>query len=84
MDIVFMGTPDFSVPSLKKLAEDNRIEIKGVVTQPDRKRGRGQQLQASPVKKTALIYDLRVLQSANVNQKEFVERLEELAPEAIV
>jgi len=75
MNIIFMGTPDFAVPSLKKLIDDNEIEISAVVTQPDRKRGRGQKVQFSSIKKAALKADLKVMQSDNVNNKDFLERL---------
>lgn len=84
VDIVFMGTPDFSIPSLEALDENPAIEIKGVVTQPDRKRGRGQKVRFSPVKKTALERDLRVFQSDDVNRDSFLETLGELEPEAVV
>ncbi|ADQ15004.1 methionyl-tRNA formyltransferase [Halanaerobium hydrogeniformans] len=75
MKIIFMGTPDFAVPSLRRIASDPEIEIAAVVTQPDRERGRGQKVQFSAVKKTALDLELPVLQSDNVNKEAFLDKL---------
>ena len=61
MRIVFMGTPDFAVESLRILVE-NRYEVVGVVTMPDKPGGRGQKLQFSPVKQYALDFKLPLLQ----------------------
>lgn len=63
--IAFMGTPDFAVPSLAKLAEN--FTIAGVVSQPDRPSGRGQKLISPPIKITAQNLGLEVFQPANVN-----------------
>ncbi|WP_353622077.1 methionyl-tRNA formyltransferase [Halocella sp. SP3-1] len=84
MKVIFMGTPDFAVYSLEKLAGDQEIEIKGVVTQPDRKKGRGMKLQSSPVKKTALKLGLNLLQTDNVNSPNFIAELKELESDIIV
>lgn len=84
MKIIFMGTPDFAVPSLKRIAADSEIEIAAVVTQPDRERGRGQKVQFSAVKKTALDLELAVLQSDNVNREEFLEKLRAFEVDFIV
>jgi methionyl-tRNA formyltransferase len=54
MRIVFMGTPDFAVGSLKALAEAGKYEIVSVITQPDRPKGRGRQMLMTPVKEYAL------------------------------
>ncbi|WP_408954402.1 methionyl-tRNA formyltransferase [Natroniella sp. ANB-PHB2] len=81
MDIVFMGTPDFAVPSLEALLEIEVIKVKGVISQPDRKRGRGQKLQPTPVKKKALEYDLEVFQPEDIS--EGIDKLKEWAPEVI-
>lgn len=59
--IVFMGTPDFAVPSLRVLAESNH-DVVGVVTQPDRRSGRGKKVKYTPVKEAALAYDIEVFQ----------------------
>ena len=79
---VFMGTPDFAVPCLARLAEIS--EVVGVVTQPDKKRGRGQKLTPSPVKAFAEAHDLPVYQPQKVREEGFVAELEALAPELIV
>ena len=79
-----MGTPDFSLPSLQRLANDDRINIKGVVTQPDRKRGRGQKVRHSPVKKMALSLNLDIFQPESVNKTSFIKKLKNIDPEFIV
>lgn len=79
-----MGSPDFSVPALNRIAENEKLTIKGVVTQPDRPRGRGQKMEPTVVKKRALQLGLNVLTSQDVNQPGFVKKLQELAPEVIV
>ncbi|MDF2840996.1 MAG: methionyl-tRNA formyltransferase [Clostridia bacterium] len=83
MKIVFMGTPDFAVPCLQALI-DNNHEIVGVVTQPDRAKGRGNKLAPPPVKVLAEQYQIPVFQPEKVKTQEFVEKLKELAPEIIV
>jgi methionyl-tRNA formyltransferase len=84
MKIVFMGTPEFAVPSLLELYNDQQVEIEAVVTQPDRKSGRGQKVHYSDIKKQALDIDLEVLQSENVNQKEFLDKLKTMELDFIV
>ena len=79
---VFMGTPEFAVPCLARLSEIS--EVVGVVTQPDKKRGRGQKLTPSPVKAFAQAHDLPVYQPQKVREEEFAAELERLAPELIV
>lgn len=83
MRIVFMGTPDFSVPALKALVEAGH-DIAAVVTQPDRPKGRGKDVQMTPVKLQALEYDIPVYQPEKVKNPDFVEILKELQPDAIV
>ena len=82
MRVVFMGTPEFAVPSLEALAE--AFDVRAVVSQPDRPRGRGQRLAAPPVKQRALELGLPVLQPARVRDPEFFEELRRLAPEVIL
>lgn len=84
MNIIFMGTPDFALPSLEKLNNDKLVQVKGVITQPDRPRGRGQKLQPTPVKRKALQLDLDVLQTEDVNSDEFLNKLRSLRPDLIV
>lgn len=67
MRVIFMGTPDFAVPSLEALIRNN-FEVVMVVTQPDRPAGRGQQLKAPPVKELALKHDIPVLQPESLRK----------------
>ncbi|MGB8888801.1 MAG: methionyl-tRNA formyltransferase [Candidatus Korobacteraceae bacterium] len=84
MDLVFCGTPLFAVPTLEKLVSAG-FRVKLVVTQPDRPSGRGMEVAASPVKRTALELDLPIIQPEKIkNNAEFRARLESLAPEAII
>ncbi|MDZ7672206.1 MAG: methionyl-tRNA formyltransferase [Halanaerobiales bacterium] len=78
MNVVFAGTPDFAVPSLETLSENDKLNIKSVITQPDRKRGRGKKVQYPPVKKTAKKYDLKVIQPKNINDESTINKLEKL------
>ncbi len=82
--VVFCGTPRFAVPSLKHLLEQKDFEIVGVFTQPDRPRGRGQEISYSPVKELALAENIPVFQPAKVRAPEVEEQLRKLAPEVIV
>ena len=82
MRIVFMGTPDFAVPSLRALAESNH-EIVGVFTQPDRPKGRGGKVQMSPVKKVALEYGIPVFQPQRI-RVDGIDDLKALAPDLCV
>lgn len=75
--IVFMGTPDFAVQSLKILVENN-YNIVGVITAPDKPAGRGQKLSESSVKKYAVAHNLKVLQPTNLKSETFVSELKEL------
>ena len=79
---VFMGTPDFAVPCLAKLHEI--CDVISVITQPDKKRGRGQKFTPSPVKAFALEHDLPVLQPPKVKTPEFVEELRKMQPDIII
>lgn len=81
--VVYMGTPDFAVPCLDKLIADGH-EVAAVVTQPDRPKGRGQKLTASPVKEAALRYGLPVLQPEKIKTSEFLAELIALKPSLIV
>lgn len=79
---IFMGTPDFAVPCLEVLQA--KTEVLAVITQPDRPKGRGHNLQASPVKQKALEYNLPVLQPEKIKTEEFTAELERLQPDLIV
>lgn len=75
--IIFMGTPDFAVPSLKVLIENN-YQVVGVITAPDKPKGRGQKLAASPVKEYALSAGLNILQPSNLKSEGFLHQLRQL------
>jgi len=82
MRILFMGTPEFAVPSLKALAAEH--ELVGVVTQPDRRAGRGQRLVQSPVKVVALELGLPIFQPERISDPQVMEDLEGLGAELFV
>jgi methionyl-tRNA formyltransferase len=82
--IVFCGTPEFAVPSLRRLAERPEFLLEAVITQPDRPRGRGQQVSSSPVKETALELGLHVYQPETIKSESSQEFLKRLAPDAVV
>lgn len=83
MRILFMGTPDFAVASLKRLVEDGH-DICGVFTQPDKPKNRGHKLMFSPVKEYALTQGLAVYQPLKMRDGEAMSIVESLAPELIV
>lgn len=83
MNIVFMGTPDFAVPSLEILIE--KFNVTAVFTQPDRPKGRGKKIAMSPVKETAIKYDIPVYQPEKIRKEpEMLELLKKLNPDFIV
>ena len=83
MKIVYMGTPDFAVPPLEALVRSG-YEVAAVVTQPDKPKGRGKTLMPTPVKEEAMKHDIPVYQPLKVRDPEFVEILENIAPDIIV
>lgn len=78
--IIFFGTSDFAVPVLETLIK-NKYQIIAVVTQPDREAGRGYEKNISPIKETALKYELKILQPEIIKDTEFIKTLEEASPE---
>ena len=80
--IVFMGTPDFAVPSLQAVAKE--FDIVAVVTQPDRPAGRGRRLASPPVKRVAQGLGIITLQPQTLRDPDVVAQLRDLAPEAVV
>ena len=83
MKIVFMGTPDFSVPSLKKLIDT--YEVCAVFTQPDKPKGRGKKMAFSPIKEVALEHDIPVYQPVKLkDDRECIEELKKLKPDFII
>ena len=83
MRVVFMGTPDFSVPTLEKIIEAGH-EVIGVVTQPDKAKGRGKKVLFPPDKETALAHDLPVYQPRRARDPEFIEEMKTLNPDVMV
>ena len=83
MRVVFMGTPDFSVGTLEEIIAAGH-EVVGVVTQPDKPKGRGKEMQATPVKAVAQKHKLKVYQPIKVKEATFVEELKEMNPDIIV
>ncbi|MFN3134924.1 MAG: methionyl-tRNA formyltransferase [Candidatus Kryptonium sp.] len=83
MKIVFMGTPEFAIPSLDILIKNN-YEIIAVVTAPDEPKGRGYKISPPPVKVFALEHNLRVIQPENLKDEKFISTLKNLLPDLIV
>ena len=77
LKVLFMGTPDFAVPTLEALCNSD-YEVIGVVTQPDKPKGRGKSVQMTPVKECALKYDIPVFQPVRIRDEENVDKLAEL------
>ena len=83
MRILFMGTPDFAVPSLRILLEQG-YSIPAIVTVPDKPRGRGQQISFSPIKEFARLHSLPLLQPEYLKDPKFIEDVQSLYPDLIV
>jgi methionyl-tRNA formyltransferase len=82
--IVFCGTPEFAVPSLRQLAERPEFSVEAVITQPDRPRGRGGNVTGSPVKEAALALGIHVYQPETIKSESAQEFLKRVAPDAVV
>jgi len=83
LKLVFCGTPEFAVPTLKAVVGGHDVAL--VVTQPDRAAGRGMEMQAPPVKRAALAHGIPVVQPEKIKANtEFRERLEAVQPDAII
>jgi len=80
MRVVFMGTPDIAATCLKRILDDG-FDVVGVYTQPDRPKGRGMKLVASPVKEVALANHIPVFQPENFREEETVQQLRDLKPD---
>jgi methionyl-tRNA formyltransferase len=78
-----MGTPEFAIPSIRILL-DHSYEVLGVVTAPDKPRGRGQQVSYTPIKVFALQHHLTILQPENLKDSKFVSDIQQLAPDLMV
>jgi methionyl-tRNA formyltransferase len=84
MRIVFCGTPEFAVPSLRALLANPEFTVEAVVTQPDRPRGRGQRVSPSPVKEVAAQAGVRIYQPASMKSDEARDFIAEIKPDAVV
>ncbi|MBW1707763.1 MAG: methionyl-tRNA formyltransferase [Deltaproteobacteria bacterium] len=82
-EIIFMGTPDFAVPSLKALIKDGH-NVLSVVTQPDRPKGRGRKLFPSPVKRVAREYGIEILQPEKASDGQFCDTIRSLEPDLLI
>ena len=83
MKIIFFGTPDFAIPSLRIILE-NHHEVIAVVTAPDKPRGRGKQISFTPVKEFALDHSIKVLQPESLKDEGFITQLKSLEAELFV
>ncbi len=84
MDIVFMGTAPFAIPSLLHVAQQKDMNLVLVITQPDRTRGRGHKIQFTEFKKAALSLDVPLYQPENIKSEEAIERIRESKPDFLV
>lgn len=82
--VVFMGTPQFAVPCLEMLLAEECFNVVGVVTQPDKKQGRGNKLTPSPVKECAVLHEVLVLQPTKLREESAWRSVAELRPDLIV
>ena len=80
MRIVYFGTPAFAVPTLEKLVE-SRHSVVGLVSQPDRPKGRGQRVQATPTKQVAMTHGIPVLQPERIKDPAFLDSIKALRPD---
>ena len=83
MKIVFMGTPEFAIPSLQKIL-NSKHTVMGVVTAPDKERGRGKQISATPVKEFAIKNKLEVFTPSTLNEEKFIKQMRQLEPDLFV
>jgi methionyl-tRNA formyltransferase len=80
--VIFLGTPEFALPTLERLVE--RYQVVGVVTQPDRRSGRGRRITVSPVKENAIAKGIPVFQPKRMRNAEAVERLRDWSPDVAI
>ena len=84
MNIIFMGSPDFAVPSLEKINDDPAFNVLAVVSNVDKRRGRGNDKAPTPVKKRALELGLKVIEVEDLRSTEFEEQISALNPDLLV
>lgn len=83
MKVIFMGTPDFAVPTLERLIEDNH-EVSLVITQKDKRRGRGKKLQFPPIKEVAIRREVEIYQPEDINSEESILKIKKINPDVII
>ena len=83
MRVIYMGTPDFAVPTLQAIIDAGH-EVVAVYTQPDKAKGRGKNVQFTPVKEKAVAYNIPVYQPVKIREEENIEMIKSLAPDVIV
>lgn len=81
---MFCGTPEFAVPTLRRIVAEPLFRVEAVVTQPDRPRGRGQEVSASPVKEAALAEGLYVFQPESIKSESALQFFNRIRPDAVV
>jgi methionyl-tRNA formyltransferase len=85
MKLIFMGTPEFALPSLEMLAGSGKHEVALVITQPDKPKGRGLHLEQPPVKVMALMHDIPVMQPQKLKgNMEVIQAFEQIRPDAAI
>ncbi len=82
--IIFLGSPSFSVPALKRLIDSDSFKPVAVITQPDRPSGRNLQLQPTPVKELALEHNLPLFQPEDINSPQSIKMIQELKPDLLI
>lgn len=82
--VLFCGTPEFALPSLQALIAAPDVSVEAVITQPDRPRGRGQEIATSPVKELALSFGIHVFQPEKIKSDSARDFIAEMAPDAVV
>lgn len=83
-NVVFMGTPDFAVGTLQALLDSEKYHVQAVFSQPDKPKGRGKEVQMSPVKELAVSANVPVYQPVKIREPQWLEVLKELKPDVIV
>lgn len=83
MKIVFMGTPDFSVPALEALIA-SKHDVVAVVTKPDKPRGRGKKVLCTPIKEVAMAHQIDVYQPKKLREEDFIAKMEEISPDIMI
>jgi methionyl-tRNA formyltransferase len=85
MRIIFFGTPQFAIPTLERLLADSQFEVVGVVTQPDKNRGRGNKISPSPIKELAMAHQIPIWQPVRIKKDpETIAALSDLAADIFV